>query len=126
MIEAQRKKLILAVDSSLHSNAAIELVAGLDLPASTAVHVLAVAPELWSPGDLGGEEERLVRETLACIRSRNRAAAQQFAARVAEGLRRGRPDDHPADLAIAAEIQEGRATEAILERAACSWSRHEG
>ena len=118
MIESQRKKLILAVDSSPHSNAAIELVADLDLPASTAVHVLAVAPELWSPRDLDGEEARVVRETLARIRSRNRVAAQQLAARVAEGLRRGRADDHPADLAIATEIQEGRAAEAILERAA--------
>jgi hypothetical protein len=36
MIEAQSKKLILAVDGSPHSNAAIELVAGLDLPASAA------------------------------------------------------------------------------------------
>jgi nucleotide-binding universal stress UspA family protein len=118
MVEAQRKKLILAVDSSPHSNAAIELVAGLDLPASTAVHVLAVAPELWSPGALGAEEARVIRETLARIRSRNRVAAQQLAARVAEGLRRGRADDNPADLAIATEIQERRAAEAILDRAA--------
>src|SRR3954453_17489345 len=46
MIEAQHKKLILAVDGSLHSNAAIELVANLHWPAGTAVHVLAVAPEV--------------------------------------------------------------------------------
>src|SRR5690242_7018931 len=80
MIEAQRKKLILAVDGSPHSNAAIELVAGLDWPGGTAVHVLAVAPELWSPRDLDAEEARVVRETLARIRRRNQAAAQQVAA----------------------------------------------
>jgi len=82
------------------------------------VHVLAVAPALWSPGDLDAEEARVVRETVARIRSRNRAAAQQVAARVAEGLRRACADDHPADLAIATEIQEGRSAEVILARAA--------
>jgi nucleotide-binding universal stress UspA family protein len=118
MVEAQPKKLILAVDGSSHSDAAIELVAGLNRPAGTAVHVLALAPELWPPHDLDAEEARVVRETLARIRRRNQAAAQQVAARVAEGLRRARADDRPADLAIATEIREGRAAEAILERAA--------
>jgi len=118
MIEGQSKKLILAVDGSPHSNAAIELVAGLDWPARTAVHVLAVAPQLWSPGDLDAEEARLVGDTLARIRKRNREAAQQVATCVAEGLRRARADNCPADLAIATEIREGRAAEAILERAA--------
>jgi hypothetical protein len=108
MIEAQHKKLILAVDGSPHSNAAIELVAGLDWPASTAVHVLAVAPELWSPRDLDAVEARVVRETLARIRRRNQAAAEQVAARVAEGLRRARANDRRADLTIATEIREGR------------------
>lgn len=118
MIEAQHKKLILAIDGSPHSNAAIELVAGLDLPASTAVHVLAVAPEVWSPGDLDAEEARVVRETVARIRRRNRAAAQQVATCVAERLRCARADNRPADLVIATEIREGHAAEAILDRAA--------
>ena len=118
MVEAQPKKLILAVDGSPYSNAAIELVAGLDWPAGTAVHVLAVAPELWSPRDLDAEEARVVRETLARIRRRNQAAAQQVAARAADQLRRARADDRLADLAIATEVREGRAAEAILERAA--------
>jgi nucleotide-binding universal stress UspA family protein len=118
MMEAQYQKLILAVDDSLHSNAAIELVAGLDWPAGTAVHVLAVAPEVWSPYGLGAEEARVVRDTVARIRRRNQTAAQQVAARVAERLRHVWADDHRAELAIAPEIQEGRAAEVILERAA--------
>jgi nucleotide-binding universal stress UspA family protein len=118
MIEAQHKQLILAVDGSPHSNAAIDLVAGLDWPAGTAVHVLAAAPEVWSPCDLGAEEARVVRETVARIRTRNRTAAQQVAARVAKGLRCVRADEHLADLAITTEIQEGRAAEVILARAA--------
>jgi nucleotide-binding universal stress UspA family protein len=118
MIKAQHKKLILAVDGSLHSNVAIELVANLNWPAGTAVQVLVVAPEVWSPSDLGVEEARVVRETVARIRRRNRAAAQHVAARVAKGLRCARADEHCADLAITTEIQEGRAAEVILERAA--------
>ena len=110
MIEAQRKKLILAVDGSPHSDAAIEFVAGLDLPASTAVHVLAVAPELWSPGDLDAEEARAGKRYFSArIRKRNRETTQQVAARVAEGLRRARANNRPADLAIAKEIREGHA-----------------
>ena len=118
MIEAQRKKLIVAVDGSPHSNAASELVAGLDLPASTAVPVLAVAPELWSPGDLDAEEARVVRETVARIRRRNLVTAQEVAACAADWLRRSRADIHRDDLAIAAEVHEGGAAEAILDRAA--------
>jgi nucleotide-binding universal stress UspA family protein len=118
MIEAQHKQLILAVDGSPHSNAAIDLVAGLDWPAGTAVHVLAATPEIWSPCNLGAEEARVVCETVARIRTRNRTAAQQIAARVAERLRHVWADDHRAELAIATEIQEGRAAEVILERAA--------
>jgi nucleotide-binding universal stress UspA family protein len=118
MIKAQHKKFILAVDGSLHSNVAIELVANLNWPAGTAVHVLVVAPEVSSPCNLGVEEARVVRETVARIRRRNRAAAQQVAARVAEGLRCARADEHCADLAITTEIQEGRAAEVILARAA--------
>jgi nucleotide-binding universal stress UspA family protein len=118
LVEVQRKKLILAVDGSPHSNAAIDLLAGVDWPAGTAVHVLAVTPELWSPHDLDGDEARVVRETVARIRKRNRAAAQQLAARAADQLRRARADNRPADLAIATEIREGHAAEAILERAA--------
>jgi nucleotide-binding universal stress UspA family protein len=117
MIEAQRKKLILAVDGSPYSNAAIELVAGLDWPTGTAVHVLAVAPKLWSPHDLDAEEARVVRETVARIRRQNLAAAQEVAARVADWLRRSRADIHRDDLTIAAEVHEGRAAETILDRA---------
>jgi nucleotide-binding universal stress UspA family protein len=68
--------------------------------------------------DPNAEEARVVRQTVARIRRRNLAAAQQIAAWVAEGLRRARMADHPADLAIATEIQEGRAAEVILARAA--------
>jgi hypothetical protein len=81
IIKVQHKKLILAVDGSLHSNVAIELVANLNWPAGAAVHVLVVAPEVSSPCNLGAEEARAVRETVARIRRRNRAAAQQVAAR---------------------------------------------
>jgi nucleotide-binding universal stress UspA family protein len=118
MVEAQRKKLILAVDGSPHSNAAIDVVAGLDWPAGTAVHVLVVAPKLWSPHDLDAEEARAVRETVARIRRRNLTTAQEVAACVADWLRRSRADIHRDDLAIAAEVHEGRAAEAILDRAA--------
>jgi nucleotide-binding universal stress UspA family protein len=118
MVEAQHKKLILAVDGSPHSNAAIDLVAGVDWPAGTAVHMLAVTPKLWSPHDLVGEEARVMRETVARIRKRNQAAAQQLAAHAADQLRRTRADDHPDDLVTVTENREGRIAQVILERAA--------
>jgi nucleotide-binding universal stress UspA family protein len=59
----------------------------------------------------------VVRETVARIRKRNQAAAQQVAARVADQLGRARMDDHPDHLAIVTEIHEGHPAEVILERA---------
>jgi len=117
VIEAHPTKLILAVDGSSHSNAAIDLVTGLGWSAGTAVHALAVAPDLWSPRELDGQEARVVRETVARIRKRNQAAAQQVAARVADQLGRARIDDHPDHLAVVTEIHEGHPAEVILERA---------
>jgi nucleotide-binding universal stress UspA family protein len=117
-MEAQHMKLLLAVDDSLHSNAAIDLVASLNWSAGVDVHVLAVAPELRSPCDLGPEEARVARATVARMRTRKRTVAQQVAARAAERLRHIWADDHHAEVAITTEVQEGRAAEVILERAA--------
>jgi len=118
MIETQPKKLMLAVDGSSHSNAAIDLVTGLGWPAGTAVHVLAIAPQLRSPRELDGEEARVVRETVARIRKRHWEAAQQVTTQIAEQLHRVHADDHLDDLAIVTEIHEGNAAEVILDRAA--------
>jgi nucleotide-binding universal stress UspA family protein len=118
MIEGQRKKLILAVDSSPHSNAAIELVAGIDWPAGTVVHILAVVPNLWSPRDLDGEEARVVSDVVTRIRKRHWEAAQQVISHVTEQLHHVHTDHHLHDLAIVTEIHEGNAAEVILDRAA--------
>ena len=118
MVEGQHKKLILAVDGSPYSNAAIDLVAGIDWPASTVVHILAVAPDHWSPRDLHGEQARIVGDVMARIRKRHWEAAQQIISHVTEQLHRVHADDHLDDLAIVTEIHEGNAAEVILERAA--------
>jgi nucleotide-binding universal stress UspA family protein len=117
MVEAQHKKLILAVDGSPHSNAAIDLVASIDWPVGTAVHILAIVPELWSPRDLHGEEERIVSDVVARIRERHWEAAHQVISHVTDQLHRAHADDHPDHFGIVTEIHEGRPAEVILERA---------
>jgi len=116
MVESRSKQLLLAVDGSPHSYAAIDLVASLDWPAGTAVHVLAVAPEPWSPPDLNAEAG-VVESVATRIRKRNQAAAERVATYVANCLRRANADLHRDDLAITAEVREGCAAEMILDQA---------
>ena len=114
MIEAQHKKLILAVDGSLHSNVAIELVANLNWPAGTAVH------GWWS-------RRRSRRHAISARKKRVSCARQLRVSEGGTGRRHSRSPrawprgyaapvrtDCAADLAITTEIQEGRAAEAIL------------
>jgi nucleotide-binding universal stress UspA family protein len=118
MAQTQHKKLLLAVDGSSHSSAAIDLVAGIDWPAGTVAHILAVVPDLWSPRDLGGEQARVVSDVVTRIRKRNWEAAQQVITYVTEQLQRAHAGGHLGDLAIVTEIHEGNTAEVILDRAA--------
>lgn len=110
-MEKKLLKVLLAVDGSQHSEAAVTLAAGIAWPAGTMVHVLAVAPERWSLLGLSLQAQRVVEETLAKAQQVQRAAAGRIAAQAAEGLQaRG--------LTVEPEVHEGRPSEVILVRAA--------
>ena len=47
MSEQSGLRVLLAVDGSVHSEAAVNLTARITWPACTIVHALAVVPELW-------------------------------------------------------------------------------
>lgn len=118
MVATPPLTLLLAVDGSPYSDAAVELVAQTGWPAGTVVHVLTVVPELWSPRGLTADDERLVRPILAGILSKNQAAAERLIARAAERLHDVEAHRGQGSCTIETMICEGRATEGILERAA--------
>jgi len=107
----KRFKIMLAVDGSLHSQVAVQLVAGITWPPRTIIHVLAVAPDRWSFQDLSPEAQSVVAETLAQVRQLEWAAAVRLTRQTAEQLEEG-------GLTVEREIQEGHPSEMILQRAA--------
>jgi len=111
MPEKKSLKILLAVDGSPHSEAAVRLVAAMVWPAGTSVTVLVVAPERWSLLGLGPETQSMVAEMMASTRRVDWAAAETLATQAAERL-------HTHGLAVAAEVREGQPSEVILERAA--------
>jgi nucleotide-binding universal stress UspA family protein len=115
MFEAQPMHIILPVDGSKDSDAAIDLVSGIGWPGGASVRVLAVIPKHRVPDGLSEHEARVVGEALACVRARNRGAAETATTQVAEwlshaGRRRG-------GLSVEPAICEGEAASVILERA---------
>jgi nucleotide-binding universal stress UspA family protein len=111
MSELKPLKILLAVDGSPHSRAAVKLAMTIPWPAATTMHVLAVAPERCAPPGLSPQARQVVDETLGTMRRVERAAAERLAARTAEDLLlRG--------WCAEPETRTGRPSEAILGRAA--------
>lgn len=104
-------RVLLAVDGSAHSAAAINLAIELIQPRGTMVHVMAVVPERWSLAGLHEEARQLAGETLERMRQLDRAAAEGLVARTVEDL-------HTRHLEVAAEVVAGRSADVILKHAA--------
>jgi nucleotide-binding universal stress UspA family protein len=99
--------ILLAVDGSLHSEAAVRFIGGMRWPVGTWAHVLAVVPERWSLLDLGADPQ--VAETLAGLHRIDRAAAESLVANASDEL-------HANGLNVETEVREGRPSELILQR----------
>jgi len=104
-------KILLAVDGSPHSEAAVRLVTGMTWPAETSVAVLAVVPERWSLLGSNAEAEAVISQTLASLQKADWTAAEQLAGQVANRLR-------TRHLNAGAEVRGGRPSEVILQCAA--------
>lgn len=104
-------RVLLAIDGSVHSAAAINLAIELIQPRGTMVHVMAVVPERWSLAGLHEEARQLAGETLERMRQIDRAAAEGLVTRTVEDL-------HTRHLEVAAEVVAGRSADVILKRAA--------
>lgn len=140
-------EILLAVDGSAHSDAAVRLLTGIPWADGASVCVLAVVPERWSLTGMSPEAQSVVEATLANMHHAYRIAAEALTARTAEKLRAhnlsaitdvrvGHPDEvilqcareWAADLiAIGAkglsapdEFHLGSTTHRLLEGAACS------
>lgn len=111
MSEEKTLQVLLAVDGSPHSAAAVAMMAGIEWPARTSVRVLAVVPERWLLTGLNPQAQQVVDDTLEKMRWVELAAAERLATQAAERLK-----EH--GLAAKAEIYEGRPSEVILQRAA--------
>ncbi len=111
MSEQKTWKVLLAVDGSLYSEAAVALTARIVWPTGTNVHTLAVMPERWSLNGLSPEAQRVVDETVVKARQLERAAAERLAAQASERLLSHNVTAEP-------ETLEGKPSEVILRRAA--------
>lgn len=104
-------RVLLAVDGSAYSQAAVTLTARIVWPSKTSAHTLAVVPERWSLSGLSLEAQRVVDETVAKVRHLEKLAAEQLAAQAAERLWAHHMMAEP-------ETREGKPSEVILQRAA--------
>lgn len=110
MYEQADFSILIAVDGSEHSSAAISLVTGIPWPAGTSMHVLAVVPERWLLSGLGSEDQSVLLETLEAIRRDDCAEATRLVAQHADFLK-------SQGLIVKSDIREGRPSEVILDRA---------
>jgi nucleotide-binding universal stress UspA family protein len=110
MSEQKGLMVLLAIDGSVHSEAAVKLTAGITFPAGTIAHVLAVVPERWLLSHLSWEAKRMLVETMDVVRQTDYAAADRLAMQVSNRL-------HTNDLTIDSEVCDGRPSEVILNRA---------
>lgn len=110
MFEQEDLSVLIAVDGSEHSSAALSLVAGISWPAGSSMHVLVVVPERWLLSELGSEEQSALVETLEAIRSEDCVEAKRLAAHQSDFLK-------AQGLIVEAEVREGRPSEVILDRA---------
>jgi len=111
MFDQKALKILLAVDGSDHSAAAVTLTAGITWPVGTIVHVLVVVPERWLLSDLSPAAQSVLVETLEEIRQADCAAAAQLAKYDSDSLQ-------VYGLIVEVEVREGRPSEVILDRAA--------
>ena len=111
MLDNPPPKLLLAVDGSPHSEAAVRLVAEMPWPAGTSACVATVLPEPWSFSGLSLEAQSVVEDTLAKVRGAYQRSAELLVNETVVQLRaRG--------LCAEAAVLEGRPSEAILRQAA--------
>lgn len=103
--------ILLAVDGSEHSEAAVNLIGGITWPAGTAASVLAVVPERWSLAEPTSEAHHAMAEMLVSLQQKDRATAERHTAQVADRLRAH-------GLSAEAQVREGRPSQVILEYAA--------
>jgi nucleotide-binding universal stress UspA family protein len=110
MYEQEDLSVLIAVDGSEHSSAALSLVAGIPWPAGSSMHILAVVLERWLLSELGSEGQSALAETLEAIRLEDRDEAKRLAEHHSDLLK-------AQGLIVEAEVREGRPSEVILERA---------
>ncbi len=103
-------QILLAVDGSVHTIAAAKLIVGIRWPAGSHISILAILPERWLTLDRNFDEKKEVNAALEKIHQRDRLAAENLAAQVAEMLS---SDQLPANP----EVRDGRPSLAILQRA---------
>jgi hypothetical protein len=84
--EQRALRVLLAVDGSAHSDAAVDLVAGIGWPPGTPTLVAAAVAERWSLLGLSSEIQSVVAESWAGIHRVNRAAAEDCVAQAAKKL----------------------------------------
>lgn len=103
-------RILVVVDGSVHSEAAVKMTAGITWPAGTITHVLAVVPERWLLSHLSCEAKHMLEETVEVFRQADYAAAERLAMRISDGLQ-----TH--NLTVDSDVREGRPSEVILNRA---------
>ena len=103
--------ILLAVDGSPHSEAAVRLVLSMRWPAGTLARVLAVTPDRYSLAGLSPEAQSVLADTLAGLRRVDQTSAEALTARVTARLR-------AAGMTAEMEVYAGRPSEVILQRAA--------
>lgn len=103
-------KILLAVDDSQGSTAAINLLSRIAWPAHTAVHVVSIVPERLPLMERSPEMQRQVDETLELMRWRAWASARLVATEAANRLKAH-------NLSVKTEICEGPASQRLMEQA---------
>lgn len=110
MSQEKALQILLAVDGSPHSEAAVALMSGMGWPSKTSVHVLTIVPERWLFSNLSPQAQQVLDETLSKVRQVEWDSAERLAAQTTERLCAG-------GLNAEAETCEGRPAEVILQRA---------
>src|SRR3972149_8632108 len=96
--------ILLAVDGSEHSEAAVTLTAGITWPVGTIAHVLAVVSERWLLSGLSPEAQSVLVERLEGVRQADCAAAEWIVGHVSYRVQ-------GYGLTVEAEFREGRPSE---------------
>lgn len=110
-------RVLLAVDGSPFSEAAVKLAVVMSWPNGTVIRVLAVVAESGTSLGLSPEAQTVVAEAMTVIRRKEHDAADRLAREVADRLREAPPVAPGATVSVETEVCEGRPAEVILERA---------